>query len=169
MGKGTVGEQTTFTVSQDGTGDFTSIQAAIDASKAFPDRRVIIFIRKGIYREKIRIPACNTRMSMIGESAENTVITWDTRIHYMLPGKTAGNISEIVLSKVPLILFLAQPRHCLNVAPYTVSAIHTSRRPVPRRANLSVLFSGSVNLLQPRVLQRSSWAAPGGMMQKPFS
>jgi pectinesterase len=66
-----------FTVSPDGSGDFTSVQAAVDASKAFPDQRVIIHIKNGTYREKVKIPACNTRLSLIGESVEKTIITWN--------------------------------------------------------------------------------------------
>ncbi|MBN2813969.1 MAG: pectin esterase [Bacteroidales bacterium] len=66
-----------YTVATDGTGDFTSVQAAIDACKSFPDKRVRVFIKNGIYREKIKVPACNTHLSLIGESAEHTIITWD--------------------------------------------------------------------------------------------
>jgi pectinesterase len=66
-----------FTVSPDGSGDFTSIQSAIDACKAFPDSRVTIYVKNGTYHEKIRIPACNTKLSIIGESAEKTIITFD--------------------------------------------------------------------------------------------
>ncbi len=61
-------DQFEMKVSQDGIGDFTTIQAAIDAAKAFPDKRVTIFIKNGIYREKVTVPSCNTRLSMIGES-----------------------------------------------------------------------------------------------------
>ena len=65
-----------FIVAADGSGDFTSIQDAIDASKAFPPERVLIFIKKGVYEEKVRVPSWNTRLSLIGESREETVITW---------------------------------------------------------------------------------------------
>ncbi|MFN8240466.1 MAG: pectinesterase family protein [Bacteroidales bacterium] len=66
-----------MTVSKDGTGDFTTIQAAIDASKSFPDGRITIFIRNGVYREKIVVPSCNTKMTLVGESREKTIITYD--------------------------------------------------------------------------------------------
>jgi pectin methylesterase-like acyl-CoA thioesterase/acetyl esterase/lipase len=66
-----------FTVSPDGKGDFTSIQKAIDACKAFPDKRVTIFVKNGIYKEKLVIPSCNTFLSILGESAEHTIITFD--------------------------------------------------------------------------------------------
>ncbi len=63
-------------VSQDGSGNYTTIQQAIDASKAFPDRRVTIYVKNGIYNEKIVVPSCNTTLSIIGESPENTIITY---------------------------------------------------------------------------------------------
>lgn len=66
-----------ITVALDGSGDFTTIQAAIDASKAFPDQRVTIHIKNGIYREKVVVPSCNTKLTLIGESADRTIITWD--------------------------------------------------------------------------------------------
>ena len=68
---------TEITVAQDGSGDYTKIQAAIDASKAFPDKRVTIHIKNGVYHEKIVVPACNTQLSLIGESADKTIITND--------------------------------------------------------------------------------------------
>ncbi len=67
----------TFTVAQDGSGDFTTIQAAIDGSKAFPDERVTIFIRNGTYYEKVAIPGCNPHLTLTGESTEKTIISFD--------------------------------------------------------------------------------------------
>jgi pectinesterase len=66
-----------MTVSQDGKGDFTTIQKAIDACKAFPDTRVTIFVKNGIYQEKVVVPACNTLLSIVGEDAEKTILTYD--------------------------------------------------------------------------------------------
>ena len=65
-----------FIVAKDGSGNFTSIQAAIDASKAFPDAPVRIFVKNGIYAEKVRVPACNTKLQLIGESTEKTILTY---------------------------------------------------------------------------------------------
>lgn len=78
-----------ITVSQDGSGDFTTIQAAIDAAKAFPDQRVTIFIKNGIYREKVTVPSCNTRLSLIGESMTGTIITWDDHFKKMERGRNS--------------------------------------------------------------------------------
>ncbi|WP_372772670.1 pectinesterase family protein [Mangrovibacterium sp.] len=64
-------------VSQDGSGDFTHIQDAIDATKAFPDKRISIFIKNGIYREKVLVPSWNTLLSLVGENVEKTIVIWD--------------------------------------------------------------------------------------------
>jgi len=69
--------KTYMVVAKDSSGDFTSIQEAINATKAFPDEQVTIFIKNGIYREKVRVYSWNTDLRLVGESAENTIITWD--------------------------------------------------------------------------------------------
>jgi len=66
-----------FVVAQDGSGNFTSIQKAIDACKAFPDSRVTIFVKNGTYKEKLQVPSCNTQLSIIGESVEKTIVSYD--------------------------------------------------------------------------------------------
>lgn len=67
----------TYIVVQDGSGDFTSIQDAIDASRSFPLERVTIFIKEGIYNEKVKVHSWNTKLSLIGEDRDNTIITFD--------------------------------------------------------------------------------------------
>ncbi|PKA98564.1 pectinesterase [Flavobacteriaceae bacterium MAR_2009_75] len=66
-----------MTVALDGTGDFTSIQEAINSAKGFPDKRVTIKVRNGVYKEKIEVYEWNSRMSIIGEDREKTIITYD--------------------------------------------------------------------------------------------
>lgn len=66
-----------FTVAPDGSANFTSIQKAIDACKAFPDSRVRIFVKNGTYKEKLVVPSCNSHLSIIGESADKTIISFD--------------------------------------------------------------------------------------------
>ncbi|MEN9907539.1 MAG: hypothetical protein RLZZ540_680 [Bacteroidota bacterium] len=64
-------------VALDGSGDYSSIQAAINNSPSFPYQRVLITIKNGNYHEKVRIPEWNTKVSLIGESKENTIISFD--------------------------------------------------------------------------------------------
>lgn len=63
-------------VAQDGTGDFTTIQEAINSVPDFRKKaRTTIFIKKGIYKEKLIIAPCKINLTMKGE--EGTVITYD--------------------------------------------------------------------------------------------
>ncbi len=82
--------ETEFSVAQDGTGDFTSVQAAIDASKAFPDKRITIHLKNGTYKEKVEVYHWNTKISLIGESREGTVITFDDYFDKMEKGRNSS-------------------------------------------------------------------------------
>jgi pectinesterase len=78
-----------MTVAKDGSGDFKTIQQAIDASKSFPDRRIKIFVKNGVYHEKVVVPAFNNRLSLIGESSAKTIISWDDYFGKMEKGRNS--------------------------------------------------------------------------------
>jgi pectinesterase len=67
----------TFTVAKDGTGDFKYIQDAIDAMRVYPLERITLYIKNGVYNEKIELPAANTDVTFIGESVDKTIITFN--------------------------------------------------------------------------------------------
>lgn len=64
-----------FTVSQDGSGDFETIQEAVNAVRDLSQQQVTIHIRNGVYREKLVVPSWKTKIYLSGESKEGTVIT----------------------------------------------------------------------------------------------
>ncbi len=64
-----------LTVAQDGSGNYKTIQEAVNAVRDLGQWRVTIHIKKGIYHEKLVIPGWKTKISLVGESAENTIIT----------------------------------------------------------------------------------------------
>ncbi len=66
-----------ITVAQDGSGDYTTIQSAINATKAFPDKRITIHIKNGLYHEKVKVHAWNNLLTLEGESKDKTIITYD--------------------------------------------------------------------------------------------
>ncbi|MFB9862829.1 pectin esterase [Rufibacter immobilis] len=70
-------QQQKLVVAQDGSGDYTSIQAAVDAIPAFPSERMEIQIRNGVYKEKLVISSWKTKVSFIGEDRDKTIIVWD--------------------------------------------------------------------------------------------
>lgn len=69
-------EKYDYVVAADGSGDFTSIQKALDACKIFPDQRITIHVKNGIYNEKVAVLSGNTQISIIGESVDKTIITF---------------------------------------------------------------------------------------------
>lgn len=68
---------TRITVAKDGSGDFTSIEKAILSCKSFPYERITIFIKNGVYHEKVIIPSWNTKISLIGQNKDSTIISFD--------------------------------------------------------------------------------------------
>ena len=66
-----------YIVAQDGSGNFSTIQSAIDACRAFPENTIVIFIKNGTYKEKINVPSCNSHLKIIGENVEKTKISYD--------------------------------------------------------------------------------------------
>ena len=66
-----------FTVAKDGTGDYYNIQDAIDAMRVYPLAPITLYIKNGIYNEKIELPANNTDVTFIGENVDSTIITWN--------------------------------------------------------------------------------------------
>ncbi|HER09014.1 MAG TPA: T9SS type A sorting domain-containing protein [Bacteroides sp.] len=64
-------------VAQDGTGDYLTVQSAINAVPDYQGARTVLFIKKGTYREKVTIPSSKRNLTMIGEDADSTVIVWD--------------------------------------------------------------------------------------------
>lgn len=67
----------TITVSPDGTGDFTTVQAAIDTVPENNTKQVIIHIQPGTYKEKIVVPRSKRFVTFKGQSAQTTVLTYD--------------------------------------------------------------------------------------------
>lgn len=65
-----------FVVAQDGSGDFFSVQEAINAVPDFrKNMRTTILVRKGVYYEKLIIPESKINISLIGQ--KGAVISYD--------------------------------------------------------------------------------------------
>lgn len=64
-------------VAKDGSGNFTTIQEAIDYVPHLRKNRTYIFIKDGIYKEKLILPSTKENVSFIGQSVDSTIITFD--------------------------------------------------------------------------------------------
>ncbi len=66
-----------FTVAADGSGNFKTVQAAIDSAPINRTTPFRIFIKNGRYKEKISISTSKPFIHLIGESVGNVVLTFD--------------------------------------------------------------------------------------------
>lgn len=68
----------TIVVDRNGTGHFRNIQQAIDSVRAFnPAGTVTIYIKNGVYKEKLEIPTHICNVHFIGEDKSKTIINYD--------------------------------------------------------------------------------------------
>ena len=86
-----------FTVALDGSGDFTKIQDAINASPSFPYEKITVFVKNGVYNEKIKIPEWNTHLALVGESRENTIISFDDNFSRINTGRNSTFFTYTIL------------------------------------------------------------------------
>lgn len=64
-----------ITVAKDGSGDFTSIQKAINSVRDLGPSEALIIIKAGTYHEKIIIPSSKHKITLQGENKDTTIIT----------------------------------------------------------------------------------------------
>nr|WP_321450893.1 pectinesterase family protein [uncultured Carboxylicivirga sp.] len=66
-----------FVVAQDNSGNFSKVQDAINAVPDFRKQRTTIYIKNGVYKEKLVLPASKNNVTFIGEDKNKTIITYD--------------------------------------------------------------------------------------------
>ena len=69
--------QDTIVVSRDGTGNFRTLQEARESARAFMDYTVTIYVKNGVYKEKVIVPSWVENIDIIGEDRDKTIITYD--------------------------------------------------------------------------------------------
>ncbi|MEV6592797.1 pectinesterase family protein [Streptomyces acidicola] len=70
---------TTITVAKDGSGQYTSVQKAVDAVPAGNGSRVVIAVKPGTYRETVKVPSNKPHVTIqgTGASRNDTVIVYN--------------------------------------------------------------------------------------------
>lgn len=75
-------------VAQDGTGDFCSLQEAISAVPDYSHEQITtIFVKDGVYKERVIIPHNKFRIHIKGQSPEHTIISYGTYAKQIWPGR----------------------------------------------------------------------------------
>ncbi len=84
----------TLFVARDGTAEFRNIDDAIEVCRAFMDYHKVIFVKNGIYKEKLIIPQWLQNIEICGESAEHTIITYDDHANVKVILGTAPHLDQ---------------------------------------------------------------------------
>ncbi|MEU2285894.1 pectinesterase family protein [Streptomyces sp. NPDC013178] len=79
---------TTLTVAKDGSGQYTSVQAAVNAVPANNPSRVVIAVKPGTYRELVKVPANKPHVTIqgTGGSRKDTTIVYNNAAGTPKPG-----------------------------------------------------------------------------------
>lgn len=64
-------------VAKDGTGDYLTVQEAINAVPDFRKVTTTIFIRNGIYQEKLNLSPSKKLVKLVGEDVSKTILTYN--------------------------------------------------------------------------------------------
>ncbi|MFB6343766.1 pectinesterase family protein [Saccharicrinis sp. FJH62] len=75
-------------VDPEGAGDFTNITDAINAVPDNASQRTLIFVKSGVYHEKIWLASAKANVSIIGEDVESVILDWDDYQGRVVNGST---------------------------------------------------------------------------------
>lgn len=101
-------------VAADGSGQFRTVQAAIDAVPNQSAQPVVIQLKKGTYHEKVVVPTLKTHITLRGDDAAGTVITYSD--HVGLPGISTPTSYSVLVQAAD---FTAENVTFENAAGYT--------------------------------------------------
>lgn len=88
----------TLFVARDGTAEFRNVSEAIEVCRAFMEYHKVIYVKKGVYKEKLVIPQWLTNIEICGEDRDQTIITWDDHANIkadITPLTTSGAAQKI--------------------------------------------------------------------------
>lgn len=88
-------------VATDGSGNFSTINDAINFAPNNSMVRIVIYVKEGIYDENVEIPSYKTNIIMLGDGSDSTVITGNRSV---VDGWTT--FRSATLGEVFFILFL---------------------------------------------------------------
>lgn len=86
----------TIEVAKDGTGDLTTVQEAFNLVPVNGTGTTIIYIKNGVYKEKLKLSAGKINVIIRGESRDKTILTYDD--YSGKPGTAIGTSTSETLS-----------------------------------------------------------------------
>jgi pectinesterase len=81
----------TITVAADGSGDFKTVQQALDAVPVNGSERTVIHIKPGTYEGQKILPAGKNKVTLLGDDARTTILSWNINTNEEQPPGTDPN------------------------------------------------------------------------------
>jgi pectinesterase len=72
-------------VAPDGSGNYTKVQDAFNAIPTGNKDTILIYVKKGIYKERLVLDTRKDFVKLVGENKENTILTFDNHAGLKLP------------------------------------------------------------------------------------
>src|SRR5882724_7086026 len=77
-------------VAKDGSGRYSTVQAAFDAVPLHNTKHIYIFIKPGVYKEKLHLDSTKDFVTLVGDDRFSTILTYDDH-----PGKLSPSGDSI--------------------------------------------------------------------------
>ena len=138
-----------ITVAKDGSGDFNSLQAAIDSLPKNNTERKVIYIKNGIYNEHIRIE--NSFLTLRGQNRKKTRIVWEINDPRLAPeqhkdGKGIATLNLFDSNDIIIENLTIENPANLGKKPFAVSSTGTGTRIVIQNADIIGLGGDTLSL-----------------------
>ena len=108
-----------ITVAKDGTGNYTTVQAAFNSIPFENKKSVIVYVRNGVYKEKLLLDSSRKFVTLIGEDKFNTIITFDDHTGKLSPAGDSINTRTSWSFKILADNFTAENISFQNDAGFT--------------------------------------------------
>ncbi len=106
-------------VAKDGSGNFTTVQQALEAVPLQNNREQLIFIRSGIYKEKLRLDSTKNFVTLLGEDKFKTILTYNDHSGKISPAGDTINTRSSWSFKIKADSFTAENLSFQNEAGFT--------------------------------------------------
>lgn len=131
-----------ITVDVNGSGDFRSVQAAVDSVTPGNQKNVVIQISAGYYMEKVVVPASKPYITFQGAGKEVTVIEWHDRASDRGPDGQQLRTYQTASVSVFANYFSARNISFKNTAPAPMPGMHGWQAVAFRISGDKAYFSG---------------------------
>ncbi|KAL3744603.1 hypothetical protein ACJRO7_013813 [Eucalyptus globulus] len=82
------------TVAADGSGDYRTVSEAVEAAPERSERRYVIKIKAGVYRENVEVTSRKTNLMFVGDGRTTTIITGSRNV---VDGSTTFNSATVAV------------------------------------------------------------------------